>query len=150
MNIVCRHNSVAEIIHYNLTSLDKHHVENNQRTHQILLRLEGGVSGDILRSIATHVPKPLLAGAIGTSLSNLSGLSKRTLNKYQADVLIDLSSLWFELRQFFNFNENSVREWVGTPLPVLVGVAPGNLMTTIAGRNELRKLLYTMRDGDFC
>lgn len=128
MSIVCRHNSVAEIIHYSLTTQDRHYVENYRLAHQVLLGIGDGVLGDILYLVAIHISKPLLAGATGTSLSNLNTLSKRTLNKYQTDVLIDLSSLWFELRQFFNFDENSVREWIGTPLPVLVGVAPGHLI----------------------
>jgi uncharacterized protein (DUF2384 family) len=149
MSVGSKNQSVAEILHYSLTTQDKHYVENYRLAHQVLLGIGDGVPGDILHSVATHIPKQLLAGAIGTSLSNLGRLSKKNLNRYQSDALIDLSSLWYELRQFFNFNDSSVREWIDTPLPALDGVAPGHLMTTIAGRNELRKLLNTMRSGDF-
>jgi hypothetical protein len=86
---------------------------------------------------------------MGMHAKSISKLAKRNLNRNQCDALIDLSGIWCELRQFFSFDESSLREWVRTSLPSLSGLTPALFMSSIAGRRELRLLLQTMRYGDF-
>lgn len=150
MSTVSNHNSIAEIILYRLTTTDKGYCENHKLSHKALVQcVEHCVPGSIIDSVVTYIPKLIIANALGISKNSLTSLSGKMLNRNQTDVLEDVSATWYQMRRFFNFDESSLQEWVNTPLPGLSGAAPATLMSTIAGRKEVRDLLATMCHGDF-
>jgi len=114
----------------------------------ILIR--NGVPGKILRVLTQTIPRYILIDTVDSDRSNFSKLyRKKHLSKSQGDEVNDLSLMWAELREFFDYDDTEVKEWVATPLPILDGMAPGSLLDTFSGRTAVRNTLNKMRYGDF-
>ncbi len=109
--------------------------------------VEHGLAGQTLKHMVQYIPRAVVIGTLGTDKTNFPKLYRRTLSKSQTDGLNDLSMLWKELRQFFDFDEGLLKEWIATPLPVLDGHTPAEFMDTIVGRQKLRTCLDEMRYG---
>lgn len=143
-------NSIADIILCRLMTTDKGYCVSCNLVHTALLKgVEHGVSGSLISSVVTYIPSQVVADSLGTSIDNLKRLSHKMLNKNQLDILEDVSSAWYQLRSFFNFEARSLQDWICTPLPYLNGAAPAALMATVSGRRHLRNLLQIMCQGDF-
>ena len=108
-----------------------------------------GMAGSYLRRLCEGIPRQLLADTLGTEVSNFSKLYKRTLTKVQTDEINDLTSVWAELRAFFDGDEELLTDWLNTPLPALSGQRPIDLLSTIVGRRALRERLNAMQYGEF-
>jgi putative toxin-antitoxin system antitoxin component (TIGR02293 family) len=112
--------------------------------------LEMGVSGSFLRTATQHIPKSVVIDTVGTDATNFSKLTrKKHLNPKQTEGLDDLTGLWRELREFFDWEEASVTGWISRPLPALEGLKPSELMGSQYGRKQVRKILESMKYGDF-
>lgn len=115
----------------------------------LISRVRQGLPGSVIREIAEYIPRKIIIEALGSDSSNLNKLYKRNLSKTETDVVEDLTSLWAELRAFFHGDDEMLKQWISTPLPILDGEQPDSLMDTIGGRNRIRQLLNKMRYGDF-
>tara|TARA_B100000446_G_scaffold184352_1_gene206214 strand:- start:81088 stop:81567 length:480 start_codon:yes stop_codon:yes gene_type:complete len=108
-----------------------------------------GMKGDILRKLCKRIPRKVLADTLGTETSNFSKFYNRMLSQVQTDQINDLSLVWAELREFFDGDDELIGEWLNTPAPALSGAEPLELLSTIVGRQTLRKSLDAMRYGEF-
>ena len=108
-----------------------------------------GMKGDILRKLCKKIPRKVLADTLGTETSNFSKFYNRMLSQVQTDQINDLSLVWAELREFFDGDDELIEEWLKTPAPALSGAEPIELLSTIVGRQTLRKSLDAMRYGEF-
>ena len=112
--------------------------------------LDQGVRGDVLRHVAAHIPKALVVRAAGTDVSNFSKLYRRQrLSGLVTEELNDLTKLWADLREFFDWEEDLVIDWISQKLPALDGATPSELMSSQAGREIVKQQLDAMRYGDF-
>lgn len=112
--------------------------------------LNQGVRGDVLRHVVAHIPKALVVRAAGTDVSNFSKLYRRQrLSGLVTEELNDLTKLWADLREFFDWDEELVKEWISQQLPALDGATPSELMSSQAGREIIKQQLDAMRFGDF-
>ena len=112
--------------------------------------IEYGVSGAILRTVTQHIPKPIVVDVVGSDPTNFSKLlRKKRLSPKQTEGLDDLTALWRELREFFAWDEESVKDWISRPLPVLEGLTASELMRSQYGRKTVREVLEAMKYGDF-
>ena len=112
--------------------------------------LNMGVSGTVLRTVTQHIPKSVVIDTVGTDPTNFSKLiRKKRLNPKQTEGLDDLTSLWLELRGFFDWDEESVKNWINSPLPALEGLKASELMGSQYGRKQVRRVLESMKYGDF-
>ena len=112
--------------------------------------LSQGVSGDVLRPMTKHIPKGVVISTVGTDPSNFSKLTQRKrLTARQTEDLNDLTKLWMELREFFDWDESMVKAWIDEPLPALDGTPPSAIMSSAEGRDIIREQLDVMRYGDF-
>lgn len=112
--------------------------------------LRSGASGSVLKMVTQHIPKFVVVEAVGSDTTNFSKLfRKKHLSGKQTEELNDLTDLWQELRAFFNWDENLVKDWIKSPLPVLEGDSPEALLGSQYGRDTLRRLLSKMRFGEF-
>lgn len=111
--------------------------------------LEQGASGAVLKSIVQHIPRPVVIKAVGSDSTNFSKLFKRRLSKKQTDEINDLSLLWQDLQDFFDYNPDFIKQWISAPLPALEGQQPANLMDSFYGRSKVRECLEAMKYGDF-
>ena len=109
--------------------------------------IEKGLAGETLKQMVQYIPRKVIIDTLGTDKSNFTKLYRRKLSKNQTDGLHDLSLLWRELRQFFDFDNELLNEWIITPLPVLDGHTPSEFMDTIVGRQKIRSCLEEMRYG---
>lgn len=108
-----------------------------------------GVQGDVLKRVVEHIPKVVVYGAVGTDSTNFSKMVRRErLTGRVTEELNDLTRLWAELRQFFNWDDELVKEWIEQKLPALDGAAPIELMSSQAGREIVKQQLDAMRFGD--
>lgn len=118
--------------------------------HQQAQLIQRGISGAVLRRISKHIPKHILINTVDSDKTNFSKLYKRKhLSKAQGDEVNDLSLVWSELREFFEYDDSDVHDWIATPLPILDGMTPDSLLDTFAGRVAIRNTLNKMRYGDF-
>jgi putative toxin-antitoxin system antitoxin component (TIGR02293 family) len=108
-----------------------------------------GMSGAYLQRLCLRIPRQVLADTLGAEVSNFSKFYKRTLSKVQTDEINDLTLVWSELRDFFDNDDALINEWLKTPSPALSGAEPMELLSTIVGRQTLRKNLDAMRYGEF-
>ncbi len=112
--------------------------------------LNQGVRGDVLRHVVQHIPKAVVVSAVGTDSTNFSKLMRRQrLTGRLTEELNDLTKLWAELREFFDWDEALVKEWIDQKLPALDGATPSELMSSQAGREIVKQQLDAMRYGDF-
>ena len=115
-----------------------------------IARLVGkGMKGSYLQRLCERIPRQVLAATLGTETSNFSKLYKRTLSKVQTDEINDLTLVWSELGEFFDGDDELIEEWLKTPAPALSGAEPIELLSTIIGRQTIRKSLDSMRYGEF-
>lgn len=70
------------------------------------------------------------------------------VGEVQTDNLNELTKIWAELRMLFNFDENSLKEWVDAELPILDGAKVRELIVTNAGRALIRELVSEMLSGE--
>lgn len=108
-----------------------------------------GMEGAYLQRLCLRIPRQVLAETLGAEVSNFSKFYKRTLSKVQTDEINDLTLVWSELRDFFDNDDALINEWLKTPSPALSGAEPIELLSTIVGRQTLRKNLDAMRYGEF-
>ena len=108
-----------------------------------------GLNGLILTRLIKHIPRKVLAATVGTNVTNLSKYYSRHLNAQQTDQLNDLSILWSELRVFFNDDKKLLLDWLESSVPALSWDRPFDILSSIAGRKDIYKLLSAMRSGDF-
>jgi len=112
--------------------------------------LSNGVPGGVLRHVVQHIPKDVVTRTIGTDNTNLAKFYRRQrLTGKVTEELNDLTKLWAELREFFGWDEELLKEWIEQKLPVLDGATPSELMSSSAGRVIIRQQLDAMRYGDF-
>jgi hypothetical protein len=108
-----------------------------------------GMDGAYLQRLCERIPRKVLADTLGAEASNFSKFYKRTLSKVQTDEINDLTLVWSELCDFFDDDDELIDEWLKTPAPALSGAEPIELLSTIVGRQTLRKSLDAMRYGEF-
>lgn len=89
----------------------------------------------------------MLFGSDPTNFSKL--IRKKHLSGKQTEELNDLTTLWQELREFFAWNEESLKDWINSPVPALEGAQPSALMASAFGRVKVRECLEVMKYGDF-
>ncbi|MAA94908.1 MAG: hypothetical protein CML22_06975 [Rheinheimera sp.] len=112
--------------------------------------LDQGVSGEVLRPVIKHIPKGVVVRAVGSDNTNFSKLLRRKrLTGRHTEDLNDLTKLWAELREFFNWDEELVKEWISQKLPAFEGATPSEFMASHEGREIIREHLEAMRYGDF-
>ncbi len=70
------------------------------------------------------------------------------VGEVQTDNLNELTKIWAELRMLFNFDENSLKEWVDAELPILDGAKVRELIVANAGRALIRELVSEMLSGE--
>jgi hypothetical protein len=117
---------------------------------QFVALLSQGVSGTVLRPVTRHIPKGVVVSTVGTDPSNFSKLIQRKrLSGRQTEDLNDLTKLWAELREFFDWDEAMVKAWIEEPLASLDGTSPSAIMSSPEGRDIIREQLDVMRYGDF-
>ena len=79
-----------------------------------------GVSGSILRQLNLRVPRTILMEAIGLSRCDYPKLAKRKrLTSNQTDSLNELTKIWAELLELFNFKVELLTDWLEHDLPIL-------------------------------
>lgn len=138
-----------EVIVGRITTKDRYFIENHRVTpKEQVERIKRGVPGSVLRSVVLRIPMAIIIGAFDSGATNFSRLYHKNLNKNQTDILDDVTLLWYELRLFFNFNDELLKEWISTRLPVLGGESPCAFMGAISGRNQIRIILNRMQHGD--
>jgi uncharacterized protein (DUF2384 family) len=91
----------------------------------------------------------VLADTLGADKTNFSKLYRRTLNKLQTDEINDLTMLWAELREFFEDDRELMDDWLAAKTPALSGGRPLDMLSTISGRQSIRRAVDAMRYGDF-
>jgi uncharacterized protein (DUF2384 family) len=118
-------------------------------TKVFLELLERGVDGAVLTAVSRHIPKPIVVKTVGSDQTNLSKLiRKKHLSGKQTEELNDLTNLWQELREFFAWDEASVKDWISCPVPALEGTQPSVLIASAFGRAKVRECLEVMKYGD--
>lgn len=132
-----------------LTVVNFRFIDTISRVVSLISLVRKGLPGNVIREISEYIPRKIIIEALGSDSSNLNKLYKRNLSKNETDVVEDLTSLWAELRAFFHGDDEMLKQWISTPLPILDGEQPDALMDTIGGRNKIRQLLNKMRYGDF-
>ncbi|MGO4891845.1 antitoxin Xre/MbcA/ParS toxin-binding domain-containing protein [Flavobacterium sp. W21_SRS_FM6] len=115
----------------------------------LVFMMSEGASGAILKSICKNVPKSIIIKTVGSDNANFSKLFRRKLSKKQTDDVYDLSTLWVELRRFFNNDSDMIAEWLNTPIPALENNKPEDLLDTSFGRHQVKLCLETMKFCDF-
>lgn len=119
-------------------------------TMAFLDMLERGVDGSALKTLSKHIPKTIVVRTVGSDPTNFSKLiRKKHLSAKQTEELNDLTNLWQELREFFAWNDESVKDWISSPVPALEGTKPSELIASAFGRAKVRECLETMKYGDF-
>lgn len=117
---------------------------------ELVSLLEQGAEGVVLRAVIKHIPKGLVIRAIGSDEANfLKVIRRKRLTKHQTESLNGLTKLWAELRQFFDWDNGMVNDWISQHLPALDGASPLELMSSQEGRCIIRKQLEIMRFGNF-
>jgi uncharacterized protein (DUF2384 family) len=112
--------------------------------------LEHGICTDTLRVIMAHIPRTIVAATIGIKESSVSNIPvHKRLSRTQTDQLNDLTKLWLNLNQFFDFDTVMLNEWLANPLPIVDGACPNDLIISQYGRDVIRTRLDEMRHGDF-
>ena len=112
--------------------------------------LHSGVKGRVLSRIVKHIPKPVVLDTVGTDSTNYSKLVKRAkLSAHQTEELEDLTTLWHEMRLFFEWDEELLNEWVSSSLNALGGTKPSELLGSGYGRKIIRQVIEEMKYGDF-
>lgn len=115
-----------------------------------IARLVGqGMSGDYLKRLCDGIPRTVLAATLGTATSNFTKYYGRQLSQVQTDEINDLTLIWEELTLFFCGDSDLRDEWLNSPTPALSGAKPKELLSTIVGRQVIRKTLDAMRHGEF-
>lgn len=109
-----------------------------------------GVSGEVLSSVIKHIPKIIVIGTFDIDSTNFAKLIRRKrLSGSDTELLNDLTKLWAELREFFEWDNKMLNDWIGQQLPILDGGAPSEFMVSQEGRAVIRKQLNAMRCGEF-
>ena len=84
-----------------------------------------------------------------TTSSNLSRVyRKKTLRREDSEELLDTLRVFVEAQQVWG-DDDSVREWLDTPVPALNGATPLELFDTFEGRNWVRQVLRKIEHGEF-
>lgn len=87
--------------------------------------------------------------SLGLAAEDYSKLVRRkTLTLNQTDNLNELTKMWADLRMLFNFDEESLKEWVDAELPILEAAKVRDLIVTNAGRALVRGLVSEMLSGE--
>ena len=123
--------------------------ESTPTATQLVRLVTGGMSGSYLRRLSDGIPRRIIADTLGAEMSNFSKLYQRNLSKIQTDEMNDLTLFWQELRSFFDGDEELMSEWLEATIPAMSGARPVNLVSTIIGRQTLRRALDSMRYGEF-
>lgn len=127
----------------------KRELRSNFSQHALCRAINAGVPGSLLRRLIDSIPKKILMASLGLAAEDYSKLVRRkTLTLNQTDNLNELTKMWAELRMLFNFDENSLKEWVEAELAILEGAKVRDLIVTNAGRALIRELVSEMLSGD--
>lgn len=111
--------------------------------------VENGMEGNYLRRLSDGIPRDVLAATLGGAKSNFTKYFSRHLSKVQTDEINDLTLIWKELTLFFGGDSDLRDEWLNSPTPALSGAKPKELLSTIVGRQVIRKTLDAMKYGEF-
>lgn len=111
--------------------------------------IKKGVPGSLLRRLIDSIPKKIVMASFDLAVEDYSKLVRRkTLTLNQTDSLNELTKIWAELRILFNFDENSLKDWVDAELPILEGAKVRELIVTDAGRAAVKEIISEMLSGD--
>lgn len=116
---------------------------------ETIQQIRQGVHGNCLRRLSGTIPRAILSDTLGIDLSSLAKIYHRKLSRLETEQINDLSLLWYELRDFFEDDERLMKTWLSSPTPILTGIAPQTLMSTIIGRQILRGRISAMQEGNF-
>lgn len=111
--------------------------------------VENGMEGNYLKRLSDGIPRDVLAATLGGAKSNFTKYYSRHLSKVQTDEINDLTLIWKELTLFFGGDADMRDEWLKSSTPALSGAQPEELLSTIVGRQVIRKTLDAMRHGEF-
>lgn len=121
----------------------------NASTFEFVRLLRAGMKGSAVRDMATRIPPSLLAKVLGVKPSSITSVAKRaTLSSQQTEELNHFTEIWFELRAFFQFNNDHMLQWINSSLPILDGGRPADILGSHYGREAVAELLSVMRYGD--
>lgn len=111
--------------------------------------IKRGVPGSLLRRLINSIPKKIVMASLDLAAEDYSTVVRRkTLTLNQTDSLNELTKMWAELRMLFNFDENSLKDWVNAELPILEGAKVRELIVTDAGRAAVKEIISEMLSGD--
>ena len=84
-----------------------------------------------------------------TTSSNLNRVyRKKNLCREDSEELLDTLRVFIEAQKVWG-DDDSVREWLDTPVPALNGATPLELFDTFEGRNWVRQVLRKIEHGEF-
>lgn len=109
------------------------------------------VSGPTLKLITQYIPRDLVADALEVNPANLARLYRyKHLSRTQTETLEDLTHLWRNIDEgLFAGDQQMMKRWLDTPVPVLDGEPPKKLMATLTGRKLLDGYIQNLKYGDY-
>lgn len=117
---------------------------------ETIWQIQLGVHGNCLRRLSGAIPCTILSDTLGTDRTNLAKIYHRQLSRLETEQINELSLLWYELRKLFEDDQRLMKTWLLSPTPILSGISPQSLMSTIIDRQSSEVVSQRLKKATLC